>query len=166
VVFESARHVRAIQKGSALIEFSFVLIPLLGFVFLIMDVAWGIFARAALQEAVREGVRFGVVGQALSGYTHLNPSIQQVVESFSFGFINSSNLSNVTVTYYSPTTFAQITGSTGTTAGNIVQVSVSGISVLPMMPVYQSNGGWKRQALSVSASAADVMESNSSPAPP
>jgi Flp pilus assembly protein TadG len=154
------------QKGTALIEFSLVLIPLLGFVFLIMNVAWGIFARAALQEAVREGVRFGVVGQALSGYTHLNSSIQQVVQNFSFGFINSSNVNSVSVTYYSPTTFNQITGSTATFAGNIIQVSVSGISVLPMMPVYQSNGGWNRQALSISASAADVMESNSSPAPP
>ena len=113
-----------------MVEFSLVLLPLLGFVFLIMDVAWGIFARAAIQEGVREGVRFAVVGVPYGGTygSCMSASIQQVVRSYSFGFVNASNLSDVQTTYYNPSTLAQITTASGPSGGNIVQVAVNGIS--------------------------------------
>ncbi len=154
---------RSRESGGTMVEFSLVLLPLLGFVFLIMDVAWAIFARSAIQEGVREGVRFAVVGTPYSGQC-LGASVQQVVKSYSFGFITSNNLSSVTTTYYSPTTFAQVTGSGSTAGGNIVQVSVSGISVVPLAPVWQGKTGFLSTPLSLSSVATDVMESN--PYPP
>ena len=53
-----------------------MLIPLLGVLFLIMNVAWVIFAQATLQHAVREGVRYAVTGQTLTGMC-LDQSVRQ-----------------------------------------------------------------------------------------
>jgi Flp pilus assembly protein TadG len=62
---QSARNQR--EAGAAMVEMVFVLVPLLALIFLLVDTAWVIFARASLQEAVRQAVRFGVVGQLAPG---------------------------------------------------------------------------------------------------
>jgi hypothetical protein len=44
-----------------------VLLPLCGFVFLILDMAWAFYVRATLQSAVREGVRYAITSQTMTG---------------------------------------------------------------------------------------------------
>ena len=74
---------------------------------LTIDVAWSIFARATLQHAVREGVRFAITGQILPQSSCISDSVQQVVSKNSFGFIPASKAANyVTVSYLSPTEFS------------------------------------------------------------
>ena len=46
------------RRGVELIEFTLVLLPLLGFIFLVLDLGWAIYKRATLQFAVREGCRY------------------------------------------------------------------------------------------------------------
>ena len=63
------------ESGSTLIEFSFVILPLMAFLLMTMDVAWILFGWASIQEGAREGVRYAISCQVSSG---LNASIASV----------------------------------------------------------------------------------------
>ena len=73
-------------KGAELVEFSLVMIPLFGILFLVIDLSWMLFARATLQYAVREGVRYAVTGQTMSGMGQ-DASIRSVVQQSSMGIL-------------------------------------------------------------------------------
>lgn len=51
------------EKGVEAVEFALMLLPVFGLIFLIVNVARVIFARACLQEAVRGGVRYVITGR-------------------------------------------------------------------------------------------------------
>jgi len=145
------------ERGSALVEFTLILIPLLAIIFLTANLAWIIFGWASLQEGVREGVRFGVTGQILPPNTGLDASIQQVVQQHSSGFLNSDNSPSISVQYFSPTTLTNVTGQTGATdGGNVVKVKAS-MSMKLLVPVWKSNG-FSRLSLNLAAASSDVME--------
>ena len=86
------------ERGGQIVEFNLVLIPMLSLMFLAVNTAWAFFAKATLQEAVREGVRSGVTGTPL-GTPCLDASIKQVVTQYSFGFLNSTNQSAISIAY-------------------------------------------------------------------
>jgi len=147
-----------------MVEFGIVILPLMAILLLTMDVAWGIFAKSTIQYAVHQGVRYAVTGQILSGQSGLNASIQQIVSQNSFGFISSSQAASmVVVTYYSPTTLAQVTGAGSTAGGNVIRVSVGPTVDNPnAAPVVVYSFGLifrTGNVLSLGAEASDVMES-------
>ena len=149
---------RSGERGASLVEFGLLIIPLLAFVLLIMDVGWAVFAEVCLQEAAREGVRWGITGQLYSGCSGLDCSIQKVVQQFSFGFVQSSNIS---IHYYSPSTLTNVTGQAGATAGgNILQITISGVTLKSLGPLMRST-----TPLSLGATASDVMEALPIPTP-
>ena len=153
-ICRKGRDIRAGQ-GSTTVEFGLVLLPLMAFVFLLMDTSWVIFARATLQHAAREGVRFGVTGQIVAPATCLGDSIRQVVVANAFGFVPGTKASSmVTVTYSSPSTGAVVTGSGATAGGNVLQVSISGLNVKSFAPVWRS-----ASPISLYGTASDVLES-------
>jgi Flp pilus assembly protein TadG len=133
-----------------MIEFAFVILPLMGFVLMIMDVAWILFGWASIQEGAREGVRYAISCQVSSG---LNASIASVVQQYSAGFAKPSN---VTVKYCSPTDLATpCTALTGVvTGGQVVNVTVSNVSIGTFGPIFRT---WT--PISLSANSADIMES-------
>ncbi len=144
------------ESGAALVEFSIALLPLVALLLFTIDVAWAIFARATLQNAAREGVRFAVTGQVLPGNSCLGTSIQQVVSQNSFGFVPAGQAGNfVTVSYFSPVNLAPITDASGPSGGNVVQVSISGVSVGSLGPLWRSVS-----PVPLFAIASDVMESS------
>lgn len=144
------------DQGSEIVEFGLVIMPLLGLVFLIMNVGWLIFAKASLQEAVREGVRFGITGQVAAGQPGITSSIRQVVQQFSSGFISPAAApSKVSIQYFSPQTLTPVNGVASCAGGNVVQVSVSNISINPLAALLISPG-----AMILSASSSDIMESS------
>jgi len=156
------RRLAVSESGSVLTEFSFALLPTLALLFLTLDVGWSVFARATLQYAVREGVRFAVTGQILPGNSCLGSSVQQVVAQNSFGFIPASKAGTyVTVNYYSPTDLSQITGASGPSGGNVVQVSVNSVLVRSFGPLWHGVS-----PIPLSAVASDVMESPANGVPP
>jgi hypothetical protein len=156
------RKLRISETASALVEFSLVLLPLFALLLLTVDLAWSIFAKATLQYAAREGVRFAVTGQILSGNSCLGTSVQQIVAENSFGFVPTNKAgSYVTVSYYSPTSLSQITGAGGPAGGNVVQVSINGVMVHSMGPLW--HGG---SPISLAAVSSDVMESPPNGVPP
>ena len=145
------------ERGASIVEFGLIILPMFAMLLLTIDVGWALFAWASIQEAVREGVRFAVTGQVLAGHPSQADSIRQVVIQYSFGFVNSKNVNSaVAVQYLDPNTFSSSTNS----PGNVVKVTISGISVTPMAPLWRSS-----TPLSLSASSSDIIEPNSNKPP-
>lgn len=154
------------ERGTTVVEFGLVLIPLLAVIMLVLDVAWVIFAQATLQEAVREGVRVGVTAKASGSCTSVTCTVQNTVQAYSFGFISAANASSeIQVTYYRPSssslTQVPSTDSSADVGGNIIEVTVSGITIKTLGAINLT-----QTSMVLAATASDVIESNSSPSPP
>jgi Flp pilus assembly protein TadG len=144
------------EEGSVMVEFALLLLPLMAMLFLTMDVAWLIFGWACIQEGAREGVRYAVTesGQAEST---LDSATKLVVQRYSFGFAQAGNIS---VDYYPSTGYASagvpasLDGAAGATAaGNLIKVTVHGVSINSFGPVFRSFS-----TVQVSASASDILQ--------
>jgi len=150
------------ESGSALIEFALTILPLFGLLFLILDVAWVIFAWSCLQEGAREGVRFAVTGQVPTGYACQDAAIRGVVQQYSFGFVNAQNASSVVgIQYYDPTTFQPLAGLGSNAGGNVVKITLSGIAIHSLGPVWRSVA-----PVTLAASSSDVVEGSPGGIPP
>lgn len=152
------------QRGSSLVEFALLLIPMLSVLFMSFDLAWTLFGWAAIQQAVREGVRYGVTGPVSSG---LDAAIKQFVTGMSIGFISTANNGTITIQYFSPTTMTDVTGQTGATAsGNVLKVTAT-ITIKTLIPIWQSNGtrfgSFAAWSPTLAAGAADVLETGQNP---
>ena len=134
-----------------LVEFALRLLPLMACVLILMDVAWIIFAWGTIQEATREGVRYGVTG-ASNGLTN---AIQNVVVQHSVGFVSASNApALVAIKYYSPNDLSSpLPKSTPLRGGEVVQVTVSGLSLGSFGPIFRSTA-----PVVLTATSSDVME--------
>jgi Flp pilus assembly protein TadG len=146
------------QEGSNLVEFSLVILPLLAIVFLIIDSAWVIFAKSSLQWAAREGVRYAITSQTMPGLGQ-DASVKTVVQQSAFGFLaGNAGLNSISISYYDPATLAATSSNAG---GNIVLVSVSGVPVAPLAPLWRDS-----TASLISVMSSDVMESSPGGIPP
>ncbi len=147
---------RRTQRGSAALEGSLVILPLMAIGFALLDFPLGIFIQNTLRNAVREGVRFAITQQTGSGGQ--DAAIRSVVEQNSMGFVNESDITGssptttFTITYYDKSTLTAVSGSGSNNQGNICVVSVT-IQRKWMAPLWRSTG-----LLSFSASSSDVME--------
>ncbi len=152
------RSKRKSESGAVIVEFAWVMMPTLGFMFITMTIAWVIFAWSCVQEGVREGARAAVTCTPNTGLT---AAIQQTVIANSLGFVTSSNASGVLhVQYFTQPNLALLPVGQQVVNGDIVKISVQGL------PVYQFPAIlWTPSLLSVGASSADVM-SCTSPATP
>ena len=147
------------EAGAEIVEFGLVMVPMFGILFLIVDLSWMLFARATLQYAVREGVRYAVTGQTMTGLGE-DASIRTVVQQNSMGVLaGAANASKITVTYLDPNNNFAVTSSNA--GGNVVQVAVSGVNVFPMAPLFRSGN-----PLSMTAVSSDVVESSPGGFPP
>jgi len=116
------------QAGNNILESALVLVPTLAMIVGIVDVAFGVFAHTTLQHAVREGTRYAVTYSVKSGMGH-DASIKSVVQANAMGFLASETaLSKVFVRYYDPATFTEQTGAGSNAPGNIVEISVEGLT--------------------------------------
>lgn len=148
------RNRRGKERGSTFVEFTLIILPLFAMLFLTIDLGWLLFAYASIQEGVREGVRFAITGQTLPGYTGQDASIRKIVQIYSFGFVKpTSSDTQVTIQYFTPATLTPVSGYNSNVGGNVVKISVSGISVNPFGPIWRSS-----TPIVLSASSSDVME--------
>lgn len=149
------------QGGNAVLEGALALPPLFMILFATIDFSMALLMRNTAQAAVREGVRYAVTGQTMSGMGQ-DASIRQVIENNSLGFITSSNAASlVTINYYNPSTLVLQTGTGSNAAGNIVQVQISGLSWAWMVPY-----GRGATPLQFTVTSADIVEANSTGIPP
>jgi Flp pilus assembly protein TadG len=167
--YERKRH----QRGSEMLEYTLVLLPFLGFTFLIMDVAWVLYTQATIQNAVAEGVRYCITSQTMSGYG-LFGSTRNTVQTYAMGNLGATTTdpgyADIVVSLYSPggTLLASSTqssppaGASGpATDGTLplVQVSVQGLVKSPLVPVIKMPGLGTLGAMNLAACAWDRMES-------
>ncbi len=109
------------QRGNAMVEAAFVLVPLLAMIFAIIDFGLAIFVRSTLQHATREGVRYAVTYRTFTGMSH-DESIKAVVQNAAMGFLSGDEgLQKIHIRYYDPTTFTEVADNS---PGNIIEVSV------------------------------------------
>lgn len=147
---------KRMQRGSQMLEFTLVLLPLLGFLFLILDIAWAVYARSTLQYAVAQGVRYGVTSRTLSGMG-LRASIQTIVQNNAFGKLNSTpgtatgvnGWNNIYVDWYLVNANGTLTDEDGVVGGDgmqpdgqlpLVAVSVQSFLSRTFMPTVQMHG--------------------------
>jgi Flp pilus assembly protein TadG len=138
------------QRGKALLESALIFLPLFAIIFAILDFGLVIFVKSTLQNAVREGARYAVTYQLMSGMGH-DLSIKTVVQQNSLGFLNgTTGLDKIKVRYYQPDTFVETTYNW---PGNLVEISVEGYEWKWIVPLWRAPG-----TLNVVARALDRME--------
>ena len=158
-----------------LIEFTLVLLPLLGFTFLLLDMGWAVYKRATLQFAVREGCRYAVTNQlqALtdsSGNAYgMIDSVKWVVQNKAMGFLGSTatdpGYASIQVRFYDPNTSlttalalppdCTVHRTSPNAGGNLVEVSVENYQAKALAPLLRSAA-----PLNFTARSADRMEGN------
>ena len=147
----AARHSsrRSRTKGAEIVEVSLILVPLLGLIFLSLDLSMVIFVRSTMQHAVREGVRYAITGSTSAGGCH-DDAIKTIVKNNALGLLNSTTAAaTIHVHFQNPVSGAV----TNNNHGNIVQVSVEGYQFLPLAPYRRMNS-----APQIWARAYDIME--------
>ena len=145
------------RRGSALIEAALSLLPLLAFFFGIVDVSFAVFVKNTLLFAVRQGVRYAVTSQTMAGLGQ-DASIKSTVKTYSAGLVdalspNKDGTNQITITYYDPVSLAVVSGANSNIGGNIVVVSVTGLSWTWMFPMWHSTA-----PLQFTVASADIME--------
>ncbi len=152
---------RGNERGSEIVEFSLTILPFFAILFLIVDASWVIFVRATLQFAVREGVRYAITGQ--TGPQGQDAAITSVVQNNAMGLLNGpAGASLVTINYYQPGTAAALPDVVNSNiGGNVVQVSVNGMSLIPMAPLWRS-----ASPVLVFATSGDIVEPSPGGVPP
>ena len=167
---------KARSKGSELLEFTFVFLPMLAMICVLVDTAWAIFAKSSLQRAVRLGVRVGVTLTAaqMAQGACLTDTVKQTVQANALGLLSgATGLSRIKVNYFQPPTpntnnpAVDVSNQpTGDAPGNIMQVSVQNYSLVPLLPRFFD---WKTAAdrnslVFVNVNSADLIEPSRNPA--
>ena len=162
------------QRGAEMLEFTLVLLPLLGFLFLILNVAWAVYTRSTLQYAVAQGVRYAVTSQTMSGMG-ARASIQKVVQSNAFGRLGATSGSatgvngwnNIYVDWYLVSASGTLTNEDGVVGGNgmqadgqlpLVEVSVQSFSAKTLLPTVLMPGLGTLKPIVMTAVSWDRME--------
>lgn len=155
------------QTGSEIVEFGLVILPLLAVMFVIIDTAWVFFAQASLQHAVQVGVRYAITSNVMKGPLGLplglDASIKSVVQQNAMGFLaGDDGLRKISVNFYSPANPSKpVTGIGSDVGGNFVEVSVQGVQVNALGPIWSGPA-----SIFLGARATDVMESSPIGGPP
>src|SRR5579871_2304962 len=118
---------RKLRKGAETIEFTLCILPLLCMLFILVDIAWSVFAKSTLEYAVRSGLRYGITvtgTEATAASSNLTSMVKTVVQNNALGLLTgSSGLGKIKVHYFQPPT----AGSTG----SVTDVSTSSTGNLP-----------------------------------
>lgn len=158
------------ERGAAMVELALTLMPFLIFLFAIIDFGMAIFIQNTAQAAARAGARYAITSQfqTVSGSSlGQDQSVKNVVKTESMGFLTyliplgHTLDQHIAITYYDQTTLAPVTGLNSNRGGNIVQVSIIGLSYAWMVPLVRTSG-----LFPIVASSADAMEASPVSGPP
>jgi Flp pilus assembly protein TadG len=172
---QSGRRPRAFRsRGAEPLEFTLVLLPMLAMVTVLLDTSWAVYAKATLQRAVRIGVRTGITLTASQMATGacLTDTVKSAVQANSMGLLHgSSGLALIKVHYFQPPVVNSTSAATdvspnsdGDQPGNIMQVSVQGFSLVPLVPrIFNWNAAADKNPLVIQGVfSADLIEPASS----
>jgi Flp pilus assembly protein TadG len=155
------------QRGAEALGGALVMMLLLPLMFLIVDIAWGVFVKVTLQHAVREGVRYAITSQTATNAEGANMGHLGSIKAKTItaaGGILAGQEDKVSVTFYTPDTLAEDTGASRNRGGNVVMVNIENFEYRPLIPVYTIGSMQKLEIredppIRISVHAADRMES-------
>jgi Flp pilus assembly protein TadG len=128
------------RKRNPLLESVFTLLPTLALVFAFVDFGLQLSRWATLQEALREGCRYAITFQTVTGEGR-NASIEAVVQQYGMGLVTTTDSPQHSfVNYCTVTNLNTPIASGGNVPGNIVQGSVQNISWAWLAPLSGSFG--------------------------
>jgi len=166
------------RKGAELLEFTLALLPMLMMMFVLLDAAWAIFVKSTLSYAVRSGVRLGITitgTQATAAGSNLTAMVKANVQSNSMGLLSgSAGLAKIKVNYLHPPDPDDVGGATVDVSGqpdgnnplNIIQVSIQGFSLGPLIPrLFGLRTPVDKSTTTIAAVAADLIEPSRDPPP-
>ena len=78
---------RGSQRGTTMIEAAVVFVPFFAIFFGLFDFSVAIFMKNTMQFAARQGVRYAITSQTMTGLGQ-DASIKSVIDQYSFGFLN------------------------------------------------------------------------------
>lgn len=129
------------RSGNAMIEGVFTILPIFALIFAFVDFGLLLFRWATLQNAVREGCRYAITFQTQTGEGQ-NASIEAVVQQYAMGIVKTTDTpQDIFVKYYTTSNLNTPITSGGNVPGNIVEVSVQGVSWSWLAPLSGSYGG-------------------------
>lgn len=155
------------QRGAEALGGAFVMMLLLPLMFLIVDIAWGVFVKVTLQHAVREGVRYAITSQTATDSQGVNMGHLGSIKSQTIaaaGGILAGQEHKVSVSFFTPDTLTEDTSATRNRGGNVVMVNIENFEYRPLIPVY-TIGEWQKLEIRedppmlITVHAADRMES-------
>lgn len=133
--------------ATTIIELALYMMPTFATIFGFFDIGMVIFTWNTLQNAVREGVRYGITYQTQTGLGQVS-SIKSVTSYWTLGLVqantaanNGSGLPWIDVKFFSPTTLAETTAND---PNNIIEVSIRNYPYRWMAPLsgsFQSSQG-------------------------
>ncbi len=157
-------------RGAEVLEFTFVFLPMMAMIILLIDVAWAVFVKATLEYAVRAGVRSGITitgSQASLAGSNLTSMVKKLVQGKSIGILRgSTGLAKIKVHYFQPpaegSTAAAVDVSNqtwGNTPLYIMQVSVEGYVLPALVPrLFGLNQPMDASGTPIAAVSADLIE--------
>ena len=132
------------RRGTELVEFTMVLLPLLSILFVLVDVSWAIFAKSTIIYAVRTSVRTGITitgTQATAAGETLTQMVKDAVQANALGFLNGTTGRSYIQVHYFKQDSTSSTGLTdvstlasGNSPGNLMQVSVTNFPLPGLVP--------------------------------
>jgi Flp pilus assembly protein TadG len=157
------------RRGTELIEFTLVLLPLLSILFVLVDVSWAIFAKSTIMYAVRTAVRTGITitgTQATAAGETLTQMVKDNVQANALGFLNDTTGRGYIQVHYFMQDSTSSTGLTdvstqlnGNAPGNLMQVSVNNFPLPGLVPrIYNWFTAADKSATNLNAISADKIE--------
>ena len=132
--------------------------PLLVLILGTTDFVLGLLVKNSMQYAAREGCRYAITAQTISGSGQI-ASIKTVTQNSSLGFLPDQT--KIFVRFYNRSTLSQNSAIGANSPGNVVKVSIEG---------FQWNWLFLQAltipALTVNVAAMDVMEPSQNSTPP
>jgi Flp pilus assembly protein TadG len=129
------------RSGNAIIEGVFTILPTFALIFAFVDFGLVLFRWATLQNAVREGCRYAITFQTVTGDGQ-DASIESIVQQYAMGIVTATDSpQHIFVKYYTTSNLNTAVASGGNIPGNIVEVSVQNVSWAWIAPLSGSFGG-------------------------
>jgi Flp pilus assembly protein TadG len=127
--------------GNVILESTFTLLPTFALIFALTDFGLMIFRWTTLQNAVREATRYAVTFQTQSGFGQ-DASVENIVQQNALGFVKRTDSpQTIFVKYYTTSNLNTAVASGGNVPGNIVEVSVQGLTFKWLAPLSGSLNG-------------------------
>ena len=141
------------QAGNTLLESTFIMVLMLGLIWLAWNLCWVMHAQSRMQYAVNEAVRAAVTGQLQYGAADLKNTIAQVAEHSSPEFLTATKAcQSLHIDFFDQN------GNTVTAPVNlgVVRVSVQGYPYALLAPIID-----RGEALAVASAQAQIFVSAS-----